>query len=123
MQPWTLQAQSTPFLYWGKKTLVVLAGRNMYQNDRFNNRPYWNGENGDVTMMKEILQIISQAEGMKEPHTEFFPYYTVSPWFYEPHDNLQWILVSFPDLPTKATPSLTREQNHMWRYLEIVRPM
>lgn len=74
-----LRAQSTPYLFQGRKTVLAFAGKHMDMNDYIHGRSFWDSESANSTLMKEILQGISLVEDMEASHFELFPYYCLAP--------------------------------------------
>ncbi|KAI1778986.1 hypothetical protein F4818DRAFT_236193 [Hypoxylon cercidicola] len=99
----TFRAQSTPFLFQGRKTVLVLAGKSMDMNDYIHGRPFFASENAGALLMKEIIHGLAVAEWMTASHFELFPYYCLLPGIF--HEDIQ-VAESF-----------------MWRYFDLVRPM
>lgn len=107
-----LQDQSTPFLFQGRKSVMVFTRNGMYLNDYVVGRSYFAGENREADLMRDIVRKMAKAKGMDAAHFELFPYYCLAPW-------------PKRDSPKKAvvSPLLIQEVEFMWRYLKLVRPM
>lgn len=75
----TLRVQSTPFLFQGRKTVMVFAGKHMDVNDYNHGRSFFNSESADALLMKEIIQGLAVVENMIASHFELFPYYCLAP--------------------------------------------
>ncbi|XXH02392.1 rab guanine nucleotide exchange factor S2 [Hypoxylon texense] len=89
----TFRVQSTPYLFQGRETIMVLAGKYMDVNDYIHGRSFFNSESADALLMKGIIQGLAGVENMIASHFELFPYYCLAPGPFR--DDLETAEVTF----------------------------